>query len=373
MGVALEQFTVLYSYLRSLSHAIENQRGYMQGKIPKMFDVFGAELKEGVPWDKVIGTITAGVGVLATAVSGPAGGIISSGFGLAGSIAGFLIPEEEKEKKFDWFSDTSAGFADNVNVIMKAIDSWIDANYMKPIDDIKSYIEQEGNLFFAVGDGKFAADPAPPLVSPTDSTILAGLAAPLINRLMQDSQHAVVVFDGKAWREKGFDLCGDPNLKYYEDIQPDGRYCDADGNLSIIMRYAPQVKGKWMHHDHARDVKGLAELGEYGTNRHQIIEGSLENFKAGGFGYGLAPAEAIERLRGMAGIEQVAWGKINVWNLPVCFTGPRHDSIDLKFMEQHIEEWMAASMDLNCGGQRDVNGVLWPYGDYWCGHQDDGC
>lgn len=368
-GVTLEQFSVLYAYLDSLSGAIENARDHLVPKLPTMFDDFGGELKDGMEWDKVIGTITAGVSVLATVVSGPTGGIISSGFGLAGAMAGYLVPEQEKEKQFNWNKETSSAFVDNVRVIMVAIDTWIEQNMMQPIADIATYINLEGNLFFTVGDGKFAADPSPPpLVNETNSNILASLAAPVINRLMQQSNHGVIVFDNQAWKNEGYDLCGDPNLKFYEEIQTDGRYCDADGNLVLIMRFWPEPKGKWMYHDTARNIKGLDKWSDYGITRKQIIEGSLENFKAGGFNHGLSAEEATQRLRNMQGIEEIAWGKINVWNLPVCHTGPRNKHSEaLDKLDAPLEEWMAASMLKNCGHyMKDANGVSWPYGDPWC-------
>jgi hypothetical protein len=368
MGVTLEQIKNFYAFLKSVSRAIENQRDYLVAHMGVLFEAFGGELKDGEPWDKKLGAVTAGVGALAAIAPG-SGPAMAAGIGFATAIAAFLLPEEEKEQNFKWASHASSTFAENVQIIMSTIDTWIDLNLMKPIDDIKTYVNMDGNLFFMVQEGKFAIDPQPPLLSSTDNNILAGLSAPMINQLWRDQQIAVIVFDGKAWRDAGFDLCGNFDLKFYEDLQPDRRICDGDGNLQLIMRFADLDKDQKDYKEIARGVVGIDDMTKYGTNRDQVIEGSVENHKAGGFDYGLTPEEAIERLKTMQNVDQLAWGKVNVWNLPVCYTGP----IDNSEHKDDVEYWMAVSMLFTCGGQQDQGGKNWPYGDPWCGGPESSC
>lgn len=303
-------------------------------------------------------------------ITGPVGRLIASGASLAGSVAGFLVPQEPKEQKFHWEAKTADAFSKNVQIVVEAIDNWIDKHYKGQIDDIKSYIEEPGNIFSVVEKGRYTIDPDPPLVAPTDDNIVANIAAPLTNQLMIDQQLVVVVFSGQGWREQHFDLCGDKNLKVFPELQEgEDLFCDESGNLGIIMEYATeQLHGKWMYHDHVRNVVGLDELPSYSITRRQIMEASMFNQDKDGYGHAPQLQDAIDNLNGMESSQQLVWSKLGIWNLPVCYVNPidKGDKVDLKFVPDHIEEWMAASFTLTCMDQTDIKGNPWPMGRPWC-------
>jgi hypothetical protein len=363
MGVTLEQIKNLYAYLKSVQGALSNQRDFLLGHMGVLFGDFGGQLSDGEPWDKKIGAVTAGVGALAAVVpkGGGAPGAVAAGIGFAAAIAGFLIPEEEKEKNFKWAAAKSAEFSDNIQLIQKTIDTWIDLNLMKPIDDIKYYVNMDGNLFTMVEEGRFAVDPEPPLLPSTDNNVLVGLSAPFINQIWKDQGITVVVFKGQAWRDAGFDLCGNNDLKFYEELQSDRRICDGEGNLHILMRYGGMEDGDKSYPDIVRKVVGLDKMGNYGASRDQVIDGSIANHLEGGYEYGLSPEVAVERLKTMKNVDQLAMGKVNVWNLPTCFNVEPDQNSEHK--GEDLEYWMAVSMLWTCSGQSDQNGKGWPYGD----------
>ncbi|ORY08488.1 hypothetical protein BCR34DRAFT_630517 [Clohesyomyces aquaticus] len=371
VGIALEQIKGLYAYLKSVQKSVTYEKDFIVDHMGVLFEGFGGSFKEVEAWDKKIGTVAAGAGALAAMVPSLAG--MSAGIGFAGAVAGFLLPEEEKEQQFKWTAEQSASFSDNVDLIVKAVDTWIDLNIMKQIDDIKYYIDMPGNLFSVIEEGRFAADPAPPLLGQSNDNIRAALSVPLINKIWRDHGVAVIVFEGPAWRDAGYDLCGDYNLKFYEDLQPDRRICDGDGNLHMIMRFADVGTdgSQKSFRDIARDVPGIMDMTKFGTNRDQTIEGSVENQKKGGYDYGISAEEAVERLKTMENADQIAWGKVNVWNLPVCSTKPRPSADPRE--DSDLEEFMATSFLFNCGGYKDQNGKDWPYGNPWCGHPDSSC
>lgn len=322
-----------------------------------MFTTFGARKAEGKDWAKAIGMFTGSVGAYSALIGavmptwGGVAGAVSGAVGIAAAVSQYLIPEEEKEAKFERFADASNSFAQNVEKMIESIDKYVSGQMRNRVEgsstsDIQLLLNDPYGFFSQIKTGIYAGANTP-IVQKSDETVYASLSAPFINAIWKDAGNYVIRFDGPAWGAEGFDLCGE-GTKIFEDIQPGGKRCGPDGSLYMIAHWG---KGGQDYKDNFRDVKGVQNLGEFKVTPQQVIDGSIANFQTGGFLAEVKIQGLIDRLQTVKDTNAMEIGTLNVWNLPYCsippspFAGDRRD----------LEEFMAISA-LGCTDMKDLNG-----------------
>ncbi|KAH7396493.1 hypothetical protein DE146DRAFT_756213 [Phaeosphaeria sp. MPI-PUGE-AT-0046c] len=359
----LDSALAYWNYFDSFKKAIDHARDDIMGRLPSMWDQFGGPEDQGIHWTEAVGMMTAGASIAAGFLPGGGAAAAETGLGLIDTIAASFAPEENTEKKFDAYANTSLAFSDNVGILTGAINKYLKHQFEEPLDWDRKEEDQVNAVHKAVKNdamskailtGEFAGLDTPK-VDLNDLTIKAGLAAPLINAMWKNGKNYVVKFDRKLWEEAGVNIC---ESDAFADLRAkdDNRIgcSDTDGSLYMIAHW-----GKTTNFDHTgyfRDVKGIDLLSDFGITRHDVIDGSIKNFDEGGLDYMPKQGEIFDRIKTAGNKDNLAKGLAQVWNLPYCTAIPVSP-----FKTDDLEHKLSSSAYYTCRDMKDKNGKKWPY------------
>jgi hypothetical protein len=362
----LESTISLYNNIKALFSAIDSARNEIAQKIPDMYNWFGAgDIKEDPSWDKAIGVLTSAFGLFGELTTAGMGTRVAT-VALGGAFASALLPEAPKEQKFERASQSVSTFTSNVQIILDVINDYIDTQFVKPApgpkggNEINNFLADPHGFVNLISSGAYAGN-SPVDVGARNQSIVASLAAPLINEMWIQAQIFVAHFRASDWTggdwgeaHGGKNLC-DESFKFFEDIQADGKICDPNtGDLKMLMHFGKTPGANWA--PGVREIPGLDLLGpQFYITRKQIIDASEANQHLGWLKLPTAD-EMMKRYSDFASSQLLAAGNLNVWNLPYCYV-QQAKSINAKM---DIEEFMAISA-MGCAQGKDGTGAPFPY------------
>jgi hypothetical protein len=173
--------------------------------------------------------------------------------GIFGDLAQEMIPKPEEEKAFDGFAKSSKAFSDNVDIMKGSLTTYMETQirFSRKLDpqsdeqwqsgeknSIQEWFDNPSSYFSYIKDGKFAEPNKPAAGAKNQSDEMrAALAAPLINAIFHQNKYYVAKFNGRSFKDTlGFDLCDGDQIVFQDSVDPNGRACDEERNLYVILK-----------------------------------------------------------------------------------------------------------------------------------------